>query len=93
MYILNLFISNDDTTTTFYNDYYDHSKTVVKDLNSNNLTKNVTKLNDICSNLIQICEKLDDKKYFLVILSCYAKMKELEKALFKISLFKGLFKK
>jgi len=47
------------------------------------------KLNDVCSNLIKICEQLDDKKYFLVILSCYAKMKDLEKALFKISLFKS----
>ena len=73
-------LSNEDTTLTFYKDYYE-SKPLTKDLN----TKNEQKLKDICSKLIEICEQKDDKKYFLVTLSCYAKMKDLEKALVKIN--------
>ena len=73
-------LSNEDTTLTFYKDYYE-SKPLTNNLN----TKNEQKLKDICSKLIEICEQKDDKKYFLVTLSCYAKLKDLEKALVKIN--------
>jgi hypothetical protein len=62
-----------------------------KDANSNNLKTILikNKLNDICSSLIEVCQSLDDKKFFLVILSCYAKMKQLENALYKVIQSKG----
>jgi hypothetical protein len=66
MYILNLFIRNDYTTTTFYNDYYDHSKPVVKDLNSNNLTKMIIK-NQKCKLIknVKVYKRWQDSKEVL----------------------------
>jgi len=90
--LINLFLTelnDEDTTYSFYKDHYT-DRTNIKDANSNyKVVKNETKLRDVCTKLIQICENTDCKKYFLVILSCFAKMKELEKALFKIIQSKG----
>jgi hypothetical protein len=52
-------------------------------LNSN--VTNVTKMHDVCSRMIDACQKCNsDLKYFLVVLTCYVKTKELDKALYNI---------
>jgi hypothetical protein len=90
--LINLFLTelnDEDTTFSYYKDHY-LDRINAKDVNSNyKVVRNETKLRDVCTKLIEICENLDCKKYFLVILSCFAKMKELEKALFKIIQSKG----
>ena len=86
--LLNLFLTelnDDDTTTTFYRDHYEQKAAPKKDLNMNVISeKYPEKVMKVCSKLIQICQEVNKEKYFLVILSCHAKMKELEKALYKI---------
>jgi elongator complex protein 1 len=93
--LLNLFLNelnDEDTTQTFYRDHYPQKTTINKDSNSNVLSiKFPKKVDRLCSNLIRICEELNAKKYFLVILTCHAKMKELEKALFKICQLKSKY--
>ena len=59
----------------------------------NSTINHVGKTASVCSGLIEVCERLDHVKYSLVILSCLAKMKELEKALHKIVKFKCKRKK
>jgi hypothetical protein len=55
-----------------------------KDAAYSNVTS-LTKMHDVCSRMIDACQKSgNDTKYFLVVLTCYAKMKELDNALYKI---------
>ena len=77
--------SDEDTTLTFYKDHY--ADRVALQPKPAALPKGASasqKTKQICTGLIEICEKVDKKKYFLVVLSCYAKIKELEKALYKV---------
>ena len=85
-YLINLFLTElteEDTKTTFYKDYYsDKQENKIEfDLNKNLLK---SKIRDVCQCLIDVCEAKNSTKYFLVILSCFVKMKELEKGLQKI---------
>lgn len=93
--LLNLFLNemnDDDSTQTFYRDHYPQKELAKKDINSNVLTaKFPEKISRLCTKLINICENLNYKKYFLVIMTCHAKMKELENALFKICQLKSKF--
>lgn len=73
--------SDEDTTSSFFKDYYPDRKS--------SDTEKHSKVQDVCSKLIEICESQDPAKFYLVILSCYAKMKELEKALHRIIKTKG----
>ncbi len=87
--LINLFLTelnDEDTTVTFYKDHYPEKASLIKkDQNSNNLaSKNGKKLSDLCVKLVDICDQIDSAKYFLVILSCYAKMKDIENGLYRI---------
>jgi elongator complex protein 1 len=92
--LINLFLtelSEEDTTTTIFKDFYTEKekKKVGLDL-KNNLLK--SKISNICQNLINVCLAKNSVKYFLVILSCFVKMKELENGLQTIIKSKGKFK-
>ena len=93
--LLNLFLTElneDDTTATFYKDHYPQKK-AQKDKNNNIIMpKYPNKVFEVCSRFIQICEEVYPQKYFLVILSSHAKMKDLEQALYKICKLKSKFK-
>ena len=99
--LINLFItelSEENTKTTFYKDFY--SK---RDLSKIETLTNCStpgkqyneiktcKIKLVCEQLIDACEKKDSIKYFLVILSCLVKMKEIEKGLHRIILSKSIF--
>ncbi|RNA26145.1 elongator complex 1 [Brachionus plicatilis] len=82
--LINLFLtelSDEDTTLSFFKDHYPErnigKKEELKPIKS-------TKIFDVCTKLIEICESIDKNKFYLVILSCFAKMKELEKALYRV---------
>lgn len=83
-----LVFSDEDTTYSFFKDHYPEKQ--AKKSEQTGTVKNKKKIGEICTNLISICQKLDSAKYFLVILSCYAKMKEIDKALFEINQSKGI---
>ncbi len=94
--LINLFLtelSDEDTTLTFYKDHYPEKQlNLQKDVNSNVSKSSLqvkTKLKEVCTGLIDICQGLDAKKFFLVVLTCYAKMKQLENALYTIIQSKG----
>lgn len=76
--------SDDDTTLSFFKDHYPERNLGKKEEKVSTKPKSSQKIVNICTKFIEICEKMDASKYFLVILSCYAKMKELEKALYKV---------
>jgi len=88
--LLNLFLtelSDNDTTTTFYKDHYPQKAPALKkDLNSNvtNAPLFPDKVRRVCTGLVKICEEVNAAKYFLTVLSCHAKMKDLETGLYKI---------
>jgi transcription initiation factor IIE alpha subunit len=46
------------------------------------------KINTICEKLILMFEKLNNSRYFISILSCHAKMNDLDEALKKIIKFR-----
>ncbi len=93
--LLNLFLtelSDNDTTTTFYKDHYPQKAPALKkDLNSNvtNAPLFPDKVRRVCTGLVKICEEVNAAKYFLTVLSCHAKMKDLETGLYKICQLKA----
>ena len=83
-------VSEEDTTQSFFKDFYSKENTAKQNaLVSAAKTQDGTKIKDVCSRLIETCQRVDDTKFFLVTLSCFAKMKDIEKALVKIIQSKG----
>ena len=82
------FKSDEDTTLTFFKDHYPEkaSNHVRRDLNGNltNSKENSKKISNLCTKLVEICERVNASRYLLVILSCYIKMNDIEKALHRI---------
>jgi elongator complex protein 1 len=54
------------------------------DLNTKKTEVISAKIQAVCYSLINICKNIDRKKFFLVILSCFAKMKRLDDALTEV---------
>ena len=68
-------LSEEDTTLTFFKDHYPERAVLAKKDQNANLIKfdqvSNNKINQICSRLIEICEKTDEDKFYLVILYKY----------------------
>jgi elongator complex protein 1 len=65
--------SNEDVTQTLYKNMYKDVTKPKQDINN--------KINKICEHMIKILENLNCDKYYLTLLSCYAKKNQLDESL------------